>query len=323
MNKLDVMAIFKKKKCICYCVIVSFVVGFYGTNFARYLHSLFFIEPTPPIYININNFTELITSDVCIKSDPFLVISVMSHPSHVQARQLLRKVYNRKVNGSLVRVVFIHGRVDNETVQESINNEAKKFYDIVQGDFEDSYRSISYLHLFGLRWATRYCSKTTFIMKADDDIFIDIKRIVTNLGSNNNFSEGTFIYCDPIYKATPRRNPANRYYVSESEFYGSHFPTYCNGWSVIYPFHVAKQLLNISSLTPFLWMSDVFITGIVAGKIPDLRYISMQPNYTWNVENLKRWVKLENESSLPYLVGPVWGDNKLLYDLHQKASTFS
>ncbi|CAM1326844.1 Uncharacterised protein at_DN0319 [Pycnogonum litorale] len=269
--------------------------------------------------VNWNHFEFITSSAICNNVQPSVIVFVVSHPSHKEARRILRHVYNRSISGHIMRVVFVHGWTKNQTLQSSIEQESKQYGDIIQGNFEDSYKSVSYLHLTGLKWTTSYCSKAKFILKADDDIYIDVKTLSENLKTDSK-QNGDFIYCDPIYKARVQRDPNDRYYVSENQYPNQTYPTYCNGWAVLYPYKVAEQIVRHSDRVPFMWMSDVFTTGIIRSEIKGIDVLKMEPGYTWDVNTLKSWLKngMEHEK---HIVGPVWGDNQLLIKLHQKSKT--
>lgn len=272
-------------------------------------------------YIIENDLKFLIQSNVCAKNLPYLVVLVPSHPDHTEARQVLRHLYNRKIRNRQISVVFICGDLKNSESQKTIAEESHQFGDIIQGNYPDSYRSISYFHLSGIYWAITKCSKAQYIMKADDDTFVNLMYILPELDKFDNSKN--FMYCDPIYKARPNRDPDSKYYISQEEFQWKRYPTYCNGWSVVYPLHVGKQLLIKLSSTPFLWMSDVFVTGILAFHLPNMQHITMKPRYTWKIVEMEDWLNSskKNLNKGKYLVGPTWGNVDFLRRLHKMVGT--
>ena len=46
--------------------------------------------------------------------------------------------------------------------------------DIVQGNFFDSYRNLSYKATMGNLWVSEFCEQAEFVVKTDDDMFIDL-----------------------------------------------------------------------------------------------------------------------------------------------------
>lgn len=273
-----------------------------------------------PAPYNISDLNYIIESDACNGNKPYLVVIVPSHPNHTATRTLLRQIYNQNFRQGLVQVVFMFGNTTDPEKQERIEAESQHYGDILQGDFIDSYRSISHLHLLGINWVTTFCQQTSFVMESDDDIFVNIKQILINIDKLGN---GTYMYCDPIYEAAPSRNSYNKYFVSEDEYSGTYYPTYCNGWSIVYPVHMAHKLIDVVSSVPFFWMSDVYITGILPSQLNSFKFIPMQPNYTWNVDDLKAWMKDASQEVDRYLVGPTWGNIDFLKELHKMVGTFN
>ena len=47
--------------------------------------------------------------------------------------------------------------VDEKVSQRKIENEFRVHGDIVQGNFHESYKMLSFKHIMGLRWATQQC----------------------------------------------------------------------------------------------------------------------------------------------------------------------
>ena len=52
----------------------------------------------------------------------------------------------------------------------SIEKEAKKEGDMVQGDFKDTYHHLAYKNVMGKLWASNFCPQAEFVVKADDDM---------------------------------------------------------------------------------------------------------------------------------------------------------
>ena len=63
--------------------------------------------------------------------------------------------------------------------QDSIRNESLVHGDIVQGNFLDSYKNLTYKTVMGHLWVSRFCRQAEFVMKADDDIYLDLYGLYT------------------------------------------------------------------------------------------------------------------------------------------------
>ena len=71
----------------------------------------------------------------------------------------------------------IAGSTSDTKLQKSIEYENQKFGDIIQGDFVDTYHNLSYKAIMGNLWAAEFCEQAEFVVKADDDMFIDLYEV--------------------------------------------------------------------------------------------------------------------------------------------------
>lgn len=254
-------------------------------------------------------------NDMQCDDNVFLMFVVPSHPDHANQRKILREAYNREIRGKTCRVVFLLGLIADSTQQKIIIQENFIFKDIIQGSFVDSYRNVTYNHLQGLLWGTEYCSQADYVVKADDDIYVNVPNVITFLTVQDSLTMKMF--CALWFDAPPMRNPTSKYYVSQDEYPDSKYPAYCNGWVVVYPTDVARTIVRVAAKTKFFWMSDVYITGVVVKSQGSIRLVDMNPFYTYSVGPLYEWLK--NGKMLPvFYAGTTGKDTKLLEDLYRK-----
>ena len=69
------------------------------------------------------------------------------------------------------------GRPEDGQKQEKLREENKKHGDIVQGDFLDTYHNLSYKAIMGNLWVSQFCDQAEFVVKTDDDMFIDLYEV--------------------------------------------------------------------------------------------------------------------------------------------------
>ncbi|XP_075547265.1 beta-1,3-galactosyltransferase 4-like [Dermacentor variabilis] len=63
-------------------------------------------------------------------------------------------------------------------LQERVANESARYGDIIQADFRDTYRNLTLKSVFLLKWAFMYCSRAQFLLKTDDDVFVNVDNLV-------------------------------------------------------------------------------------------------------------------------------------------------
>ena len=73
----------------------------------------------------------------------------------------------------------LSGKGDNEGLQKNIEKESEHFGDIIQGDFLDTYHNLSYKEIMGNLWVSEFCEQAEFVVKTDDDQFIDLYEVYT------------------------------------------------------------------------------------------------------------------------------------------------
>ena len=84
--------------------------------------------------------------------------------------------------------MFCTGSTLDENIQRSLEEESQEYRDLVQGDFLDNYYNLSYKAIMGNLWVAEFCSQAEFLVKTDDDMFVDMYEVKTcfiNLDTNN------------------------------------------------------------------------------------------------------------------------------------------
>ena len=71
----------------------------------------------------------------------------------------------------------------------------------LQGDFLDTYHNLSYKEIMGNLWISEFCEQAEFVVKTDDDQFIDLYEVTTN--SYNNKLTTPRNVTPNLYNVTP------------------------------------------------------------------------------------------------------------------------
>ncbi|KAK3107921.1 hypothetical protein FSP39_025238 [Pinctada imbricata] len=212
------------------------------------------------------------------------LILVYSKTRYWIARKKLRQTWINATHYKPQNVVFMFllGTSDNPKLQEIIKNENTKYQDILQGDFVDSYRNLTNKGVMGFRWVTEYCRNAEMVIKIDDDAYINMFKLLKNFSYLKDRKK--FIYCNTVKKdiMSIQRNISNKWYVQEDSFRGySYYPhTYCSGIVVILSTDIIPSLYRAAMMTPFFWVDDFYLFGILPSRIPGVRFEDMGINYT-------------------------------------------
>lgn len=216
-------------------------------------------EGGPSTLLDLQDFSFTRLVDKCNHTGPLLWAGmVLSAPGHFYHRRQIRSTWaNHR------QVVFLLGKA-NATIQLLIENEAREFGDIVQGNFIDSYRNMTYKHVMGLLWAKKHCSSASFILKTDDDVFVNTAYLDSYLPS---LPDQRLIFCPVMTASLVQRSYRSKWRVSPEEYSGRWYPSYCSGWVIVYSPDVVNLLYSQVQKEPYFWIDDVHITGTAAEKL--------------------------------------------------------
>ncbi|NWV72477.1 B3GT4 galactosyltransferase, partial [Malurus elegans] len=89
--------------------------------------------------------------------------------------------------------------------------ESRQYRDILLGDFRDVYANLTLKTLLLLRWARACCEAAPFLLKADDDIFLNVPSVATLLSRP---STPPRLYLGRVHwRVSPNRDPRSRHHV--------------------------------------------------------------------------------------------------------------
>ncbi|CAH2009417.1 unnamed protein product [Acanthoscelides obtectus] len=164
--------------------------------------------------------------------------------------------------------VQVVGTVNSIKLQKNLEEENRKYNDLVQGAFLDTYRNITYKHVMALKYAIYHCPQARYILKTDDDVFV-------NMPAMNNFlryelspyGASRVLFCTPRKNANVIRSYRSKWRVSFQEYPNRTYPTYCPGWSLLYSPDVVFALYREAQMAEYFWIDDIHITGTLVERV--------------------------------------------------------
>ncbi|KAB7501291.1 Beta-1,3-galactosyltransferase 5 [Armadillidium nasatum] len=93
---------------------------------------------------------------------------ICQSPIHLSIKYL--KIKNDKWD---FRPIFLVGATNDEAIQKELEQEAKNHGDLLQMNFIDSYRNLTYKTMVSLLWISENCKDVPWILKADDDVVVN------------------------------------------------------------------------------------------------------------------------------------------------------
>ncbi|KAK7097019.1 beta-1,3-galactosyltransferase 1-like [Littorina saxatilis] len=222
---------------------------------------------------------------VCRGVHPLHVL-VLVHTStgNFQKRRLIRETWANQnlMTSRNLRLIFVLGLTPNATAQMLIENERVVYGDLIQGKFKDSYHNLTHKGVLAYRWIHQHCPQAQLIVKVDDDVFINPFHL-HNVYYPRYSKANRTIACHVRPKDTsPIARKSSKWTVQEYEFRGfRYFPfQYCNGYVVIITPDIVKAMYQAAYTTPFFWVDDVYLYGMLPAKVGKVTYVNIRGNLT-------------------------------------------
>lgn len=242
----------------------------------------------------------------CKNTTPFLVLVVPVAPTDVEARDAIRKTWGNEklVLGQRVETVFIlglPGGADAEQQQEKVRQENLQHHDLIQSNFQDSYRNLTIKTMMMLQWLVAHCTSASYVMKIDSDMFLHVQNLVKLLLDLNtakqNYMTGLVWWHSPVL-----RNPLNKFYMPKGVIGEEEYPPYPLGMSYVMSMDLPGKILGVSSQIKPLYIEDVYLgfclklLGISPTDPPEKTMFIVNPWFTLSGCSLSKVVAVTTTS---------------------------
>nr|XP_014091668.1 uncharacterized protein LOC106618439 [Bactrocera oleae]XP_036229500.1 uncharacterized protein LOC106618439 [Bactrocera oleae] len=208
------------------------------------------------------NFAKICPND---GEDLKLLILISSALNHAEARLAIRQTWAHYGTRRDVSIAFVLGRSTNESISKELSIENFIYEDMIRGNFIDSYTNLTLKTISTLEWVDLHCQKAKFILKTDDDMFINVPKLLQFIDSH--IKDKRVIYGRLAKQWKPIRNKKSKYYVSTDQFSQPLFPPFTTGPAYLITSDIIHLLYERSLHQVYLKLEDVFTTGIVAQQI--------------------------------------------------------
>ncbi len=200
-----------------------------------------------------------------------LLMLITSHPNNFEARQAIRRTWASNANIHNSKLLFVLGVHRNlfstfyseREIQSRIHKEYVTHQDLIQANFSENHRNLTLKVVLGLRWVTTYCPNARFVFKGDDDVFVNLKQLVTYLSSLNSYQR---ILLGSVNTGPVVRDDASKYYVEEKVYPAKFYPPFLSGGGYVMSRDLVPKFYQASLTTYLLPLDDVY-QGILAKRI--------------------------------------------------------
>ncbi len=234
-------------------------------------------------------------------SDAYLVIGVCSAVHRVHFRSAIRDTWGGGVvhqhSRFGVRILFFVGVPEDAHVQyqDAIRNESRDFGDIVQINRVDNTKNLSFKTLAFLQWVETFCKNAKFVMKTDDDIFVNFRDLFNTLSDLAEENRPKVMMGHLIQGARPIADRNDPWYHPAERLNHRTYPDYLSGSAYLFPRSLVPQLLSSAQRTPVFWLEDIYITGMLAraaraSLVHNARFLYLKPEKPYNLCRVSRHV---------------------------------
>ena len=199
-------------------------------------------------------------TDICDNSTE-LVLLITSAADGFDQRNALRKTWLSftKLRGRLVTYVFLLGESSKGSINDMIVEENERHHDVIQGSFLDTYGNLSLKTRMAMKWTVEHCSATKYVMKTDDDMWVNIPLILSTAlpRFGKILDEKLGGVC--LKNEKPHRDPKSKYYIPETLYNKKTFPPFCSGTSYLTSLAVVRKINDVAENVPFFPLEDVYV----------------------------------------------------------------
>ncbi|XP_073480251.1 beta-1,3-galactosyltransferase 2-like isoform X2 [Aquarana catesbeiana] len=198
----------------------------------------------------------------CKDRNPFLVIMVTGKSDDIDSRHAIRETWGNESNYDVDMVrIFLVGlpTIFVKRTQRMLEEESETFGDIVQQDFMDTYYNLTLKTLMGMEWVVKFCPTTSYVMKIDDDVFLNPDYLVHQLLCPELPVRTNYFTGQILENTGPLRDKEYKWYVPKEVYPNDTYPPYCIGTGYVFSADMVKKIYDISQVIRVIPMEDSFI----------------------------------------------------------------
>lgn len=243
------------------------------------------------------------TKSVPSKPEAILQVFIHSSPNHFMHRRLIRESWGSVscYRNLSMNVIFVIGLSGLSVINVKVQEEASRHSDILWADFIDSYWNLTLKHIFAHRWIIENCTKAKFVLKVDDDIFVDIFQVIGLIIEEYSKNPRNLLACSISAPVLARRS--GKWELSLEEYPFRTLPAFCAGAAYLASIDVIRSWSVVLGEVPRMRIDDVFVTGILrdAIRVSPLR---LNVHYTDDESKLLVWASSGTGANVcPWIFG--------------------
>ena len=195
-----------------------------------------------------------------------LMILVKSAVHYYQLRVVIRNTWGKRLRESTqnIQYAFLLGYMPD--IQRIVDIEQQIYNDIIQENFDDTYRNNTYKTIMGFNWIVEYCNHAEFVLFLDDDMYLNMNMLIEYMNVLEASNTRNILSGILSHDSAPLRNTGSRHFVSLSDYTYDVYPDFLAGSFILASIDVVKMFQSAFPYVKHLPIDDAYL-GIVAKKL--------------------------------------------------------
>ncbi|XP_040583381.1 beta-1,3-galactosyltransferase 5 [Lepeophtheirus salmonis] len=234
-----------------------------------------------------------------------LLIIIKTRVDGLNNRMDVRQSWLKTLKGlkKSAATVFLVGKKEGSVDYSSLKNESKKYGDIIQGNFVDSYFNLTLktiaTHKFVIE--TEWVNRPKMIITLDDDVFVNAPLLLKTVDDLNQRCEGPYYVGGLLQNNVVQTDPEDKEFshkagVPSYMYKANTYPPYISGLICLMSYETVQCFNEETYNLPYFHIEDVFRgfaaqrCGIPAKNQPGfhISYVNSQTfNTSYHIVNLK------------------------------------
>lgn len=177
--------------------------------------------------------------------------------------------------------------------QYDVRDEWERYGDVIVDDLQESYLKLTVKTLRMLKWVLHNCPSAKYIVKMDDDVFLNVPYLMSYLVHQS--PQNSQLIAGHVYKGIkPDRDYTSKWFTPSAVWEADKLPDFVAGFCYILGMKAARDLFEASKTKQLFHLEDVFLTGIVRSS---LNYELSNPG---KINTMLYWYQHMYGSDWPY-----------------------
>lgn len=213
------------------------------------------------------------------------LVAINSAATNLQQRQAIRETWFKWVKASNQSILFFIARPEDPFLLKELELENYYFNDIVllsvrvsfklaltefikqifpcePSILKETYYLLTFKTLSILHWSLSNCPNIRFLIKCDDDMFLNWPKLNAFLTENQN--QTNTIIGKPNRDTKPNRDRFSRWFMPKELYELDYYPDFADGPIYILTADLLPRLLNATNEVKPIYLEDVYVTGRIS-----------------------------------------------------------